>query len=144
MCRRTHLRNPTPLHCSPLTHSQRSLLATTTLSPAPLQNYQRDQVDCCCSKSVPCKNSFCTIPCFVNDAFFEADLFPLPPDGSLNHCSVTRYRRYAFAEFDRANLVVVEYANFFRLDNAECRSVALRTAQDIVRLAIFEHSPLPK
>jgi hypothetical protein len=79
------------------------------------------------------------MPRFLNHAFFEADLFPLPPDGSLNHRSVNCYRKKAFAEFERATPSVVDYANSFRLDNAERRSVALRTAQDIVCLAIFEH-----
>jgi hypothetical protein len=51
---RTHLRAPPILHYSPLSHSQRSPPATCPLSPAPLQNYQRDQVDRCCSQSVPC------------------------------------------------------------------------------------------
>jgi hypothetical protein len=77
--------------------------------------------------------------CFLNHTFFEADLFPLPPDGSLNHCSVNRYRRNALAEFKRAIPYVVDFANSFRLDNAERRSAALPTAQDIICLAIFEH-----
>jgi hypothetical protein len=79
------------------------------------------------------------MPRFLNHAFFEADLFPLPPDGSLNHRSVHRYRQKALAEFERATPYVINYATSFRLDNAERRSTALRTAQDIVRLAIFEH-----
>jgi hypothetical protein len=87
----------------------------------------------------PAQTTFRTMPRFLNHAFFEADLFPLPPDGSLNHRSVNRYRRNALAEFERAPPYVVDYANSFRLDNAERRSVALRTAQDVVSLAIFEH-----
>ena len=79
------------------------------------------------------------MPRFANHVFFEADIFPLPPNGSLNNCSVTCYRRYALAKFDRANPYVVDYANSFRLDIAERRSFALRTAQDIVNRAIFEH-----
>jgi hypothetical protein len=79
------------------------------------------------------------MPQFLNHAFVEADLFSLPTDGSLNHRSVNRYRRNALAEFERATPYVVDYANSFWLDNTERRSVALRTAQDIVRLAIFKH-----
>jgi hypothetical protein len=79
------------------------------------------------------------MPHFLNHAFFEADLFLLPPDGSLNHRSVNCYRRNVLAEFERATPYVVDYANSFQLDNAERRSVALQTAQDIVCLAIFEH-----
>jgi hypothetical protein len=59
------------------------------------------------------------MPRFLNHAFFEADLFPLPPNGSLNHRSVNRYHQKAFAEFDRATPYVIDYANSFQLDNAE-------------------------
>ena len=79
------------------------------------------------------------MPRFLNHAFFEANLCPLPPDGSLNHCSVNCYRRNALAEFERATPYAVDYANSFRLDNEERRSVALQTAQDIVCLAVFKH-----
>jgi hypothetical protein len=79
------------------------------------------------------------MPRFLNHAFFEADLFSLPPDGSLNHRSVNCYRQKALAEFDRATPYVINYANSFRLDNKDRRFVALQTAQDIVCLAIFEH-----
>jgi hypothetical protein len=87
----------------------------------------------------PARTTFRTMPRFLNHAFLEADLFPLPPDGSLNHRSVNRYRQKAFAQFERATPYVIDFANSFQLDNAECRSVTLRTAQDIVRQAIFEH-----
>ena len=39
-----------------LSHSQQPLLGTQTLSQKALQNYQGDQVNRCCYKSVPCKN----------------------------------------------------------------------------------------
>ncbi len=45
---------PPLLQYSPSPHSQRSPPATCPLSPPPLRNYQRDQVDRCSSKSVPC------------------------------------------------------------------------------------------
>jgi hypothetical protein len=83
------------------------------------------------------QTTFPTMPRFLNRAFFEADFFPLPPDGFLNHRSVNRYRQKAFAEFERATPYVIDYANSFQLDNTERRSVALQTAQDC--LAIFEH-----
>jgi hypothetical protein len=85
---------------------------------------------------LPARTTFQAIPRFVNHAFFEADLFQLPPDGSLNH---RRYRKSAIAELERATPYVVAYANSFRLDSAERQCFALRTAQDIVHLAIFEH-----
>jgi hypothetical protein len=88
----------------------------------------------------PARTTFCTMPRFVNHAFFEADLFSLSPDGSLNHRCVSRYRKSAIADLlERATPYVVDYANSFRLDNAERRCFALRTAQGIVRLVIFEH-----
>jgi hypothetical protein len=65
--------------------------------------------------------------------------FPYHPTVSLNHRSVNCYRQKTLAEFERATPNVIDYANSFQLDNAECRSVTLQTAQDIVRLAIFEH-----
>jgi hypothetical protein len=93
------------------------------------------------------------MPRFVNHAFLEANLFPLPPDGSLNHRSVRRYRKSAIAELERATPYDVEYANSFRLDNAERRCFALRTAQDIKKLnyypepnqiSRFHHQTRPK
>jgi hypothetical protein len=92
----------------------------------------------------PARTTFRTMPRFANFAFFEADLFPLSPDGFLNHRSVAYYRRYALAEFNRTTPYIAAYANSFRLTNAEHRSFALRTAQDIVRLAIFEHHLLAR
>jgi hypothetical protein len=91
----------------------------SALSPVPLQNYQRDQVNCRCSKSVPAQTTIQTMPRFLSHAFFNANLFPLAPDGSLNHRSVTRYRQKALADIERATPYVVDYANSFRLDRAE-------------------------
>jgi hypothetical protein len=58
------------------------------------------------------------MPRFLNHAFFEVDLFPLPPDGSLNHRSVNHYHHKAFAKFKRVTPFVIDYANSFWLDNA--------------------------
>jgi hypothetical protein len=92
----------------------------------------------------PARTTFPTMPRFLNHALFEANLFPLPPDGSLNHHSVNRYRQKALAEFERATPYVIDYANSFRLDNEDRRSVALQTVQDIVlpsHFRTFSHCP---
>jgi hypothetical protein len=125
-------------------HTQNGLLLSRALYQQHLYKITREIKSTAAALSLfPARTTFRTMPRFLNHAFFEANLFPLPPDGSLNHCSVNCYRQKAFAEFKHATPYVINYANSFQLDNAERRSVALRTAQDIVCLGCFLINFLP-
>ncbi|KAI2497647.1 hypothetical protein MHU86_16834 [Fragilaria crotonensis] len=86
----------------------------------------------------PDTTTFRTLPRFANHAFFEADLFPA---FCIPYRGLKRYRKMFRVDlnFSRANPYLVAYTNSFRLDDEEQRSIALRTAQTIIRLALFEH-----
>ncbi|KAI2510781.1 hypothetical protein MHU86_3567 [Fragilaria crotonensis] len=86
----------------------------------------------------PDTTTFRTLPRFANHAFFEADLFPT---FCIPYRGLKRYRKMFRVDlnFARANPYLVAYTNSFRLDDEEQRSIALRTAQTIIRLALFEH-----
>ncbi|KAI2505925.1 Mitochondrial protein [Fragilaria crotonensis] len=63
------------------------------------------------------------------------------PAFCIPYRGLKRYRKMFRVElnFARANPYLVAYTNSFRLDDEEQRSIALRTAQTIIRLALFEH-----
>ncbi|KAI2500132.1 hypothetical protein MHU86_14338 [Fragilaria crotonensis] len=63
------------------------------------------------------------------------------PAFCIPYRGLKRYRKMFRVDlnFSRANPYLVAYTNSFRLDDEEQRSIALRTAQTIIRLALFEH-----
>ncbi|KAI2494641.1 hypothetical protein MHU86_19870 [Fragilaria crotonensis] len=85
----------------------------------------------------PDTTTFRTLPRFANHAFFEADLFPT---FCIPYRGLKRYRKMFRVDLNFAReSYLVAYTNSFRLDDEEQRSIALRTAQTIIRLALFEH-----